>query len=229
MTGIVLQVRLDSSRLPQKALLPLGGKGSAGGNFLTARVMEALNLVPAELRILATDPASAGKLGPIAKSCGFELLVGPKEDVLARFCLAARKFSLTRMIRATGDNPFVSYELAKLLLERHEALKPDCSGFVGMPVGMGVEIVEVEALYAAERESSDPYDREHVTPYIRKRPERFRIDSPEAPEEFLMPSGRVTVDTASDYERAQAIFADLWKSRPIPALEVIEWLRSRAD
>jgi spore coat polysaccharide biosynthesis protein SpsF len=229
MTGIVLQVRIDSSRLPGKALLPLGGRGDSGTATLTARVMEALNLVPADSRILATDAASAGKLGPIATSRGFELLVGPKEDVLARFCLAARKYSLDRIIRATGDNPLVSYELAGLLAERHEKLGPDCSGYVGMPIGMGVEIVEAAALFAAERESDDPYDREHVTPFVRKRPDRFRVDSPEVPEDFRLPRGRVTVDTASDYERVQAIFADLWRSRPIPTAEVLAWLRSHPE
>jgi spore coat polysaccharide biosynthesis protein SpsF len=229
MTGIVLQVRLDSSRLPGKALLPLGRAGARKKDPLTARVMEALNLVPAEIRILATDEASAPKLGPLAEACRFELFVGPKEDVLARFCQAARKYSLDRVVRATGDNPLVSYELASLLLEYHAASGADCSGYVGMPVGMGVEIVEAEALFAAERESLEPYDREHVTPFVRSRPERFKVECPPAPEEYQLPMGRVTIDTASDYERVQAIFAELWRGSPLPAAEVLAWLRARAE
>ena len=51
-TGIFVQVRLASTRLARKALLPLAGSTVIG------HVMRALALVPADVRALLTDPAS---------------------------------------------------------------------------------------------------------------------------------------------------------------------------
>jgi len=226
MTAVVLQARLGSTRLPGKALLPLGDSTLAG------QAMRRLALVPADLRVLATDAASADRLGPAAASEGFDVLVGPAEDVLARYCLAVRRYGIDLVVRATGDNPLVSHELARLLLERRAAApageRPDYAGYLGMPTGMGVELVAAEALLRAAAEASSPREREHVCPYLYEHPEAFSIDRPEAPAEYLLPEGSVTVDTAADYERARSIYADLYCGEPIPSLAVMAWLRARA-
>jgi spore coat polysaccharide biosynthesis protein SpsF len=109
-TALILQARLDSSRLPGKSLLPLEGKP------LVYRVMEALNTVPCDLRILASPEDCEESFRPLALAAGFEFFSGPKEDVLARFCLALRRFFPDvpglRLIRATADNPFVFADAA---------------------------------------------------------------------------------------------------------------------
>jgi len=226
MTAIVLQARVGSTRLPGKALLPLGG------STLLGQAMRRLALVPADLRVLATDEASAAPLGAEAAREGFELLVGPAEDVLARYCLAIRRFGIDRVLRATGDNPLVSYELATRLLDLSEGesvrVKADYTAYVGLPLGMGVELVSAEALLRAEAETSASRDREHVCPYLYEHPELFSIHRPEAPPDFLLPDARVTVDTASDYELALEAYADLYRGAPIPSLAVMAWLRERA-
>ena len=47
MTALVLQARIDSSRLPGKSLLPLNGK------HLIFRVMEALGVLSVDAKVLA--------------------------------------------------------------------------------------------------------------------------------------------------------------------------------
>jgi spore coat polysaccharide biosynthesis protein SpsF len=120
--------------------------------------------------------------------------------VLARYCLAIRRFRPELVLRATGDNPLVSHELASLLIERAAARPSDYSAFLGMPIGLGVELVASEALLRAEVEAREPPEREHVCPYLYGHPELFRVDRSEAPAEYLLPSASVTVDTARDYE-----------------------------
>ena len=219
MTAVVLQARMGSTRLPGKALLPLGG------STLVEQAMARLSLVPAEARVIATDEASAGALAHAAELSGFELLVGPAEDVLARYCLAIRRFGIDLVIRATGDNPLVSPELASLLLERGASVSSDFAGFVGMPVGMGVELVRAEALLRAEAEARERPEREHVCPYLYGHPELFRIDSPDAPPEYLLEGARVTVDTEADYDEVLKIYGALYDGRPIPSATVMGYLR----
>ena len=221
MTGVVLQVRLGSTRLPNKALLPLGGKK------VIELAMEALRMVRADMFIVATEGESSEALRPIVERGGFELFVGSKEDVLSRYVGAIREFSLDRVIRATGDNPLVSGGLANLLLDRSHGMDrpPDYLAFDGPPLGTGVEVVKGEALRRAHRESDDPYCREHVCPYLYRNPRKFSICRLEAPAEYQAPEYRVTLDTPEDYSRLKTIFRDLYTGAPIETDTLLAYLK----
>lgn len=212
MTGIVLQARLGSTRLPRKALLPFGE-----GTLLDS-CLRRLSRVPADLRILATEAGSAAELGPRAEARGWRVFVGSEEDVLSRYCGAIREFRLDRVVRATGDNPFVSPEAAESLLSDPRTAGSDYAAYRDLPLGFGVEVVRASALLAAEAGSTDPYEREHVCPYLYRRPERFRIYRPEAPEALRAPEARYTVDTPEDYRAARAAAEDCGFDPPSEAL-----------
>jgi spore coat polysaccharide biosynthesis protein SpsF len=219
--ALVLQARMDSSRLPGKSLLPLGGKP------LIFRVMEALNKVPAELRVLACPEDSATACSPLADEAGFTLFTGPKDDVLRRYCLALREFGIQRLIRATGDNPFVFADAAAAINTEAIALGADYAGYSGLPIGVGVESVSAEALFRAEAEARSPFDKEHVCPYLYTHPELFLIHRPLAPPHW-QGDFRLTVDTAEDYERAQLLYAELDKRQNEGALSGEERYRGAA-
>jgi spore coat polysaccharide biosynthesis protein SpsF len=199
--AVVLQARLDSSRLPGKALLPLGGRP------LVYRVMEALSRIPADLYILASPEDCEGDFAPLAEEAGFRFCSGPKEDVLGRYCLAIRRFSIGRVIRATGDNPFVFPAAAAAINGEALALGADYAAYSGLPHGAGVESVAAAALLRAERESppGGP-EREHVCPYLYNHPELFLLHRPLAAPRWRSPSLRITVDTEEDYERCRALW-----------------------
>jgi len=201
--AIVLQARVDSSRLPGKALLPLGGKP------VVLRVMEALNRIPAELRILACPEDSKSAFAELAQEAGFTLFAGPKEDVLDRFCLCLRNFNIRHLIRATGDNPFVFADAAYTIITEGLALGADYAGYSGLPPGAGVESVNARALLLAGNEAVSQYDREHVCPYLYTHPEKFLLHRPLAPQAWQGPEIRLTIDTQQDYEQAQVLYAAL--------------------
>jgi spore coat polysaccharide biosynthesis protein SpsF len=201
--AIVLQARVDSSRLPGKALLPLGGKP------MILRIMEALNRIPAELRVLACPEDSKSAFAELAGEAGFTLFAGPKEDVLDRFCLCLRNFDIRHLIRATGDNPFVFTDAAYAIITEGLALDADYAGYSGLPPGAGVESVNAKALLLAGTEATSQYDREHVCPYLYTHPEKFLLHRPLAPELWQGPEIRLTVDTQQDYEQAQVLYAEL--------------------
>jgi spore coat polysaccharide biosynthesis protein SpsF len=203
MTALILQGRLDSSRLPRKTLLPLEGKP------LIFRVMEALKRIPCDLYILACPEDSLAAFGPLAEAAAFELISGPKEDVLGRYCSAIRRFSPDRLIRATADNPFVFTEAAEVIHREGLLLGADYAAYSGLPYGAGVEAVSAEALLRAEREAPPGPEREHVCPYLYGHPEHFRLHRPLAPLLWQDPSIRITVDTGEDYERAKLLYRAL--------------------
>jgi len=202
-TALVLQARLDSSRLNGKALLPLGDRP------IVFRVMEALAFLPYEKKILACPEDSVSAFAPLAEEAGFILVPGPKEDVLARYCLAIRKSGADRVVRAVADSPFVFIDAARAIDGEAVALGADYSGYSGIPIGAGVESVASEALLRAEMEARAPDEREHVCPYLYKHPEIFRLHRPLAPRRWQGQEYRITVDTREDYERAVSLYGRL--------------------
>ncbi|MDR0553200.1 MAG: NTP transferase domain-containing protein [Treponema sp.] len=208
MTAVILQARLDSNRLPGKALLPLGGRP------LLFRVMEALKRLPVGLHLLACAEDCAVPFAPLAEEAGFVLAPGPKDDVLRRYAQAVKKFHVDRLIRATGDNPFVFIDAAAALHEDARKLGADYAGYSGLPYGAGVEAVDAEALLRADAEAVLDSEREHVCPYLYNHPETFLLHRPLVPEPWRAPSIRLTVDVEADYRRAERLYEALSQNEP---------------
>ncbi len=221
-TGIFIQVRLGSTRLPRKALLPL-----PGGNIIQ-HVMRSLALVPADQRALLTDKASAEELLPFAENEGYAVFVGPEQDVLARYCMACRQYDVGRVVRATGDNPLTSASLAVRILAEHAMRRADLSHYLGCPLGTGVEVVEAGALLAAERDAAAPEEREHITTFLYRHPERFAILEPLAPAHTRLADAHVSVDTPDDFNRITSIFDALYAGKPVEVEEIVRWLQCQA-
>jgi len=199
-TALILQGRLDSTRLPRKTLLLLDGEP------LIYRVMEALSFVPCDVRILACPEDCEVQFQPLAERAGFDTCTGSKDDVLARYCTVIRRYSPDRVIRATADNPFVFADAAGKIAGEAAALNADYACYAGIPVGTGVEAVSAEALLRAEREGRRQAEREHVCPYLYGHPELFRLHRPLALPEWQGPELRLTVDTPEDFRRAENLY-----------------------
>ncbi|MBQ2530258.1 MAG: acylneuraminate cytidylyltransferase, partial [Treponema sp.] len=202
-TVLIVQCRLSSTRLPEKALLPLGGKTVLEWN------LEAMSKVEADERYLATDGDSFERLKPYAEKCGFRIFEGSRDDVLDRFCRVIELSSADIVIRATADNPFLFYEaandLAALWKSRAESEKIDYMTYSGLPHGSGVEMFNAHSLMEAARKTDLPYDHEHVGPALYAHPESFRSVFEPAPEKYMHPKLRTTIDTSVDYIRARKI------------------------
>jgi spore coat polysaccharide biosynthesis protein SpsF len=216
---VLLQVRLHSHRLPRKALLPLQGLA------VLTHVLRALKGIRAELYALLTDSRSVDALAPLAEPEGFSVFVGPEEDVLARYARATEQFDVQRIIRATGDNPLVSARAAEALLAIHVRDDYELSHFLDNPLGTGVEVVDAGALLKAHTQARDPFEREHITTYLYRHQQAFRVGEIPCPEAWAFPQARLTLDTEEDYALLQELFADLYSGRPIEIEEVVGWLQ----
>lgn len=220
MIAVFLQARLGSTRLPRKALFPLKGDTVVG------HAMNNLRKIQADEYWLLTDKDSYAELHPIAAEHSFRCLAGSRNDVLERFAVAAKQIAPELIVRATGDNPLVSYELANLLLADPRARESAYSGYIGPPIGVGVEVISVPALLEAHQSATSSYDREHVAPYLYSNPEHFAVYLPKAPDEYCFPEARVTLDTLSDYRRLEQIYAQIDCNQGTVTLELLHHLRT---
>lgn len=218
MTGVFLQVRLDSSRLPNKALLELGGRS------VIEHAMLSLRRLPVSVHAILTDCESAELLRPRAGRCGFECFVGPEENVLERYVLAARHYRVDTVVRATGDNPLVSWELARLAVRELHRREADYFGFDGPPLGTGIEAVRAAALERAIRSTKERYELEHVTPFIYRNPEQFRVIRTICPVVYRLPKMSVTLDTGEQYRDLCEIFTRLYDGSPVSVFRLIRHL-----
>ena len=219
MTILVVQCRLSSTRLPGKALLPLGN------STVLDWTLAAMKKVPADEYYLATDSESCGQLAPVAKRNGFNVFEGPLEDVLERFCLLIKKTKADTVIRATADNPFLFYDCAISLLEqynrRSQTGKCDYITYTGLPHGSGDEIFNAESLLKAASLTEEPYDHEHVGPSLYNHPENFTSVMLASPSQWNRPALRTTIDTPADYRRACTVVRNLGGTGPYTSEEII--------
>ncbi len=219
MTILVVQCRLSSTRLPGKALLPLGSK------TVLDWTLAAMKQVKADDYYLATDSQSAEKLSPVALRNGFKVFEGPLEDVLERFCQLIEQTNADVVIRATADNPFLFFDSANSLIEqfnrRCQTSTCDYITYTGLPHGSGVEMFNAHSLLKARDLTNDPYDHEHVGPALYKHPENFTSVMLPAPSKWNKQELRTTIDTPVDYRRACAIVRALGGEGPYSSEQII--------
>lgn len=219
----VLQARVSSSRLPGKVLRPLLGAPMIARQIerlRRARTLEAL--------VLATSTdASDDALARWAQDAGVPVHRGSLDDVLDRFVCAARPYAPRHVARLTGDCPLADPTVIDAVVARHVASGADYTSNTIEPTwpdGLDVEVMTMAALETAAREATAQYQREHVTQFIVRQPERFRLHNVRADNDL---SGlRWTVDEPADFEVVEAIYAALYPSNPaFGTADILAFLR----
>jgi spore coat polysaccharide biosynthesis protein SpsF len=219
----IIQARLQSKRLPGKSLMPLGGKPLISHVVERAQMMEGIGKV-----IVATCEGN-DELAECASMMGAEVFIGSEQNVLDRYYRAACEFRCDYIVRITGDNPFTDVEYGSLCIRRTIETEADLFSFSGLPLGAGVEIFSMTALEKSFKEAETPYQKEHVSPFIKEHPELFRIVHEKAGEFEGKPSLRLTVDTEEDFCLAEIICAELYMGKPFPVRDVLSLVEKRPE
>lgn len=218
--AIVVQCRLSSTRLPDKALMDISGK------TLLERTLLAMKSVEADYYYVACDEDSYQALSPIVKKSGWQIFAGPLLDVSERFALLAAKLDASYIMRATADNPFLFVEEARRLTAECETSDADYITVRDLPHGSGVEVFRRTSLLEARKGALSDYEREHVCPVFYNHPEKWKCVFLEA--KYPAPSIRTTVDTARDLHAAILAASALGKKErePFSARNIIDYFSS---
>jgi len=200
--GIVIQARMGSTRLPGKVLRLVADRP------LLAHVTGRLALLRHNATaVVATSTLSQDDaIEAWCKANGVACFRGDEQDVLDRYLRCAEAFGFTRVVRLTADNPFTDMaELDRLIDLQTSAGLDYAHSFGMMPIGVGAEIFTLDALRRSHREGLAPHHREHVNEYMQEHPQIFRSALLDIPAEKRAPELRLTVDTETDWDRANAL------------------------
>ena len=206
----IIQARMTSSRLPGKILLPLSGAPLL--QRMLERVARINNLDAVWLAIPeGEDHDTIVDLVPT----GVKLFRGSETDVLDRTFKAAKRANASVVMRMTSDCPMIDPTVSGEILTafRNSPVVYARTAFTsGYPHGFDTEVFTMDALAAAYEEATSDDEREHVTPFIWRQPERFAALEVDHYPNFR--HWRLTVDTPEDYQLAKQVFDILFSQNP---------------
>src|ERR1039457_1750763 len=142
--GALIPVRLASSRLPGKALLPIGGRPMIA--HLLDRVFASRFLAARDVIVCTTEDPTDDRLVPVVESAGASVFRGSRDDLIDRFHKAILRFGFDAVIQVDGDDPFADTGYMDRCLE---LLREDTSlgivTTVDLPLGLGSKAFRASA------------------------------------------------------------------------------------
>jgi spore coat polysaccharide biosynthesis protein SpsF len=207
----ILQARLSSTRLPGKVLKPILGRP-----MLEMHLERLARSTMIDKLIVATSDRPDDT--PIAELCeklDVACFRGSLGDVLDRYYRAAERLNPEIVVRLTGDCPLADPEIIDAgidyFLKNNFDYVSNCVQRT-FPIGLDFEVFRFVCLETAWREATLPSEREHVTPFIKNRPERFAIGHYTNP--VNLSRHRWTVDEPDDFAFVAAVYEALFPNNP---------------
>ena len=207
----IVQARVGSTRLPGKVLKKILGKTIL--EYGIERIQKAKYIK--NIVIATPDKKRDLKIVKLVKKLGIDIYRGSEKDVLDRYYQAAKHFKTRHIARITSDCPIIDPQVIDAVAQRYLTSKADyCSNNLEdtFPDGQDVEIFSFAALKNAWENARLLSEREHVTPYIKKHPEKFKLAS--FKNKVDLSSKRWTVDEPNDFALIKAIIEALYPQNP---------------
>lgn len=163
----ITQARLGSSRLPNKVLLPLGGKTVLDLHLKRVKKSKLIS----HFVVATTNEPGSEKICKIAEDNGFYSYQGSVDDVLERYYLVAKKYNADVVVRVTSDCPLIDPLLIDDLISKFLGSNADYISNClqpNLPDGMDCEAFKFSSLENAFLNAKLKSEREHVTAFIWK-------------------------------------------------------------
>jgi spore coat polysaccharide biosynthesis protein SpsF len=208
----LIQARLGSSRLPGKSRLPLPLDAVGDEHTILGHVVRRAQQASSvdEVMVATTSQPLDDELAALASRLGAGVFRGDEHDVLARFAGAlAQAKPAAAIVRLTADNPALDPAFLNRAVAHHLATGADYTHTTGLPLGTNIEVISAQALRRAHAEATQPDEREHVTPYLRRHPELFRLEALPLAVAPAVAALRLTIDYPSDYALLSLLFSTL--------------------
>ncbi|HEX4352602.1 MAG TPA: NTP transferase domain-containing protein, partial [Polyangiales bacterium] len=192
----------------------------AAGRPLLAHMIERIRAAPTAERIViaTTTERRDDAIVTLCQQLEVDCFRGHPLDCLDRHYQIALLTVADAVVKIPSDCPLIDPRaIDRVLTTWHECERP-CDFLSNLhpaswPDGNDVEVMSTAALRAAWNEATDPFDREHTTPFIWSRPTRFRI-------------ANVTWETGLDYSQRYRWVVDWFEDYSV-VREIIEQLSPR--
>ncbi|NKB75834.1 MAG: NTP transferase domain-containing protein [Gammaproteobacteria bacterium] len=220
----IVQARMGSTRFPGKMMADL--HGSTMMEWVLRRCLLAKRVD--QVVLATTDLPRDDVLVGVAEQCGVLISRGKEEDVLGRFAQAAALAEAETVVRVCGDRPLVDPKWTDLAVDYYanESVDLAFNHIPGehdiWPRGFGVEVFSSANLYYINETQSDPFFREHVTPYIWQNQSKYKVKVVPCPM-IVPPACRFDVDTIEDFELVRSYTDSL--NMDVTATEILSsWI-----
>lgn len=209
-TGVVVQTRMGSTRLPGKVMLDICGKPVIEHVIDRLGQSKYLDEFIIATTVLPQDDVIAEK----AENIGVKCFRGNEEDVLSRYYYAAKQHNLDIIVRVTSDcpliDPFIIDNMLKFFISNDFDLVANVAPNITQrtfPRGLDAEVFSFLSLERAFNNAAKQYQREHVTPYIYEEGSRIYYYK----NNIDYSKYRWTLDTEEDFELITAVYRHLYK------------------
>ena len=218
MITCIIQARMGSTRLPGKTMEKIT-KDKRVIDF----VVEQLKFSKIIEKIIVAIPDS------IEDDVTYNHLLSKKiqtyrgslKNVLDRYYQCAKNISSSVIVRVTADCPLIDPEIVDKVIMKFIKNKFDYVSNTHprtFPYGTETEVFSFNALEKAWNETRNDFDREHVTPYFYKNPNKFSIGN--VIQEKNQSNYRWTIDYNEDLELVKYIANNIIK-KPILTNDII--------
>jgi spore coat polysaccharide biosynthesis protein SpsF len=217
--AVVLQVRMGSSRLPGKAMLPLAGEPALVHEV--RRAARADSVETPDVVVATSRKPQDDIVAVTADRVGATVYRGSEADVIGRVHEAVESVGADAAVRLCGDNTLIDPQLVDVLFEHLSRGPVD---YVStkfertFPVGHNADAFTAGTIADAAAAAEDDYHREHVAQYFKanvEEIERANVTADEVFERSVRESVsdltdlRLTMDEAPDYELLRQVYDTL--------------------
>lgn len=211
---IISQARVGSSRLPGKVLKRVLDKP-----LLEFQIERLRRVKLADEVVIATTTKDVDQ--PIVDLCNrlsVPCFRGSEEDVLARFYGAAKNHRADVIVRVTSDCPIIDPQVLDQVIQYyidHQSQYDYVSNCLerSYPRGMDAEVFSFTVLAEAFQKATERPEREHVTSFIYRNPQFYRLANVAYVEN--QSRHRWTVDTVEDFELIKNMIEALYPLNPL--------------
>jgi len=217
----VIQARTNSTRLPAKVLLPL-----AGYPLVVLAAKRAANN-GCNVIVITSHEASDDALCDLLSKNELPFYRGSLDNTLERFINALKEYNDdTIVVRLTADNPVPDGDFINELINEYEenSLSYLCSTGekTGLPYGLSAEVMKLRMLREAYQQTTDAYDLEHVTPFIRRKyGDKLFVKY----QSLKLGGSRCTIDELQDYLDMAEVFTHLSNPLSESSFNIIKKLK----
>lgn len=231
---VVIQVRMGSSRLPGKAMLPLDGTPALVHEINRAVSVDGISRNDV---VVATSEASRDDIIEItARNAGATVYRGSEANVLGRIANCVKEVGADIAVRLCGDNTMIDPRLPETLLDnvRKAGIEYASSKFEHtFPIGHNADAFTRDAITRAARDADSDHYREHVAQYFKEYRDEFPAVNVTAEEVFgsefvdsipALRKLRLTLDEADDYRLLSRVYEEISYDLIVETEEAIRYI-----
>lgn len=221
----IIQIRLDSTRLPKKAMLKILDKPILWHIYNRLKFCHNLD----EIIISTGSSENNFEICDFAKKNNFLIFEGSETDLIDRLYQTAKKFNASAIVRITGDSPLVDPKIVDQVISAYKMnrneydIVSNCKKLT-FPYGLEVEIFSIESLKKMWLKIKKPEVREWFPLFVEKNPKLFRILNISNSQDLS--KFRWTLDYEEDYKFVKAVYEQLYTKKQVFVMEdILELLK----